>query len=65
MSGGRVSAPAFRYFYTKLLKIHPELKRKFDIPKGVKTFVINGEKELFTKISLPPQKSDQDEVPVF
>ena len=56
MSGGRVSAPVFKNFYTQLLKIHPELKREFDIPKGVKYFNINNKKELFTKISPPPIK---------
>jgi len=63
MSGGRVSAKAFSYFYKKLLKIHPELKRKFYIPKGVKYYSINGKKEIFTKIS-PPPKEDSF-VPVF
>jgi len=65
MSGGRVSAPVFRYFYKRLLEIHPELARKFKIPKGVHTFTINGRKELFTKISLPPSRSEVGEVPVF
>ncbi len=66
MSGGRVSAPVFSYFYTRLLKIHPELKRKFDIPKGVHTFIINGHKELYTKISPPPPINTQENlVPVF
>ncbi|WP_457560960.1 transglycosylase domain-containing protein, partial [Caminibacter sp.] len=64
MSGGRVSAPAFRYFYERYLKLHPELLRKFRIPKGVKTFEINGHKELFTPLSPPPSKTTT-EVPVF
>jgi len=63
MSGGRVSAPAFAYFYKNLLQIHPELIRKFKIPKGVKTYEINGHKELFTKQSPPPKQ--QTYVPVF
>ena len=66
MSGGRVSAPVFRYFYTRLLQIHPELKRTFDIPKGVHTFIFNGKKELYTKISPPPPVNSQESlVPVF
>ena len=56
MSGGRVSAPVFKKFYTEYLKIHPELKREFQIPKGVKEFSIGVKKELFTKISPPPTK---------
>ena len=63
MTGGRVSAPAFKYFYSELLKIHPELLRKFKIPKGIKTFEINSRKELFTKQSPPPKQETY--VPVF
>ena len=63
MSGGRVSAPVFKYFYTKYLKIYPELLRKFYIPKEVKTFEINGKKELFTPLSPPPNSNTF--VPVF
>ena len=65
MSAGKVSAPAFRYFYEKLLQIHPELQRSFKKPKEVKTFVtINGKKELFTPLSPPPNK-DTKEAPIF
>ena len=64
MSGGRVSAPVFKHFYQNFLKIHPERKRKFDIPKGVKYFKIDSYKELFTKRSLPPSIKKFD-VPVF
>jgi len=63
MSGGRVSAPAFAYFYKNLLQIHPELIRKFKIPKGVHYYEINGRKELFTKQSPPPKLDTY--VPVF
>jgi penicillin-binding protein 1A len=63
MTGGRVSAPVFKYFYTKFLQIHPERKRSFKRPKGVKTFMIHGHKELFTKQSPPPIKKVY--VPVF
>ena len=66
MTGGRVSAPAFRYFYKHLLTIHPELKRIFIRPKEVKTYItINGEKELFTPLSPPPQKEINKEAPIF
>jgi len=66
MSGGRVSAPAFRYFYEHLLKIHPELKRNFIKPKEVKTYItIDGKKELFTPLSPPPNKDTTKEAPIF
>ena len=66
MTGGRVSAPAFRYFYKRLLKIHPELKRYFYVPKEVKTYLLpNGKKELFTPLSPPPKQKSLNEVPIF
>ena len=57
MSGGRVSAPVFRNFYENYIKLHPELKRKFDIPKGVKKYKIGGKEEIFTTKS-PPVKEN-------
>ena len=63
MSGGRVSAPAFAYFYKKLLLIHPELIRSFRVPKGVHKFQYEGHEELFTKQSPPPKAENY--VPVY
>ena len=65
MPAGKVSAPAFKYFYERLLKIHPELKRVFKVPKEVKTYITpDGKKELFTPLSPPPSK-DTKEAPIF
>jgi penicillin-binding protein 1A len=63
MTGGRVSAPVFKYFYQKFLELHPELKREFEIPKGVKYFNVKDKKYPFTNISPPPSKKVY--VPVF
>jgi penicillin-binding protein 1A len=63
MSGGRVSAPVFKYFYERLLQIHPEIKRYFYVPKGVKYFNYNGKKMPFTNLSPPPKEKVY--VPVF
>ena len=64
MSGGRVCAPAFKYFYKQLLKIHPEILRVFHKPPQVKTFITtNGKKELFTPLSPPPK--NQNHIPIF
>jgi penicillin-binding protein 1A len=63
MSGGRVSAPVFKHFYEKLLQIHPEIKRYFYVPKGVKYFNYKGLKMPFTKLSPPPKEKVY--VPVF
>ncbi len=66
MTGGRVSAPAFKYFYERLLKIHPELKRSFKVPKEVRTYITpDGKKELFTPLSPPPKREITNEAPIF
>lgn len=53
--GGRTAAPAFASFYRKLLRSHPETKRKFEEPEGMISAIINGQKEYFTDVSKPPQ----------
>jgi penicillin-binding protein 1A len=60
-TGGRAAGPAFAYFYKNYLKIHPELPRKFSVPKNVKTSLINGKKEYFTDISKLPEKKLQSQ----
>ncbi len=60
-TGGKVSAPVFAAFYKKLLAKNPDLKRKFDIPKGVYVGEIYGKKEYYTSISpLPKVYKDED-----
>ncbi len=53
--GGRTAAPAFASYYRKILRTHPETKRKFDEPEGIISTIIGGQKEYFTEISKPPQ----------
>jgi len=54
-TGGGASAPVFSYFYKSYLNIHPELKRKFDMPKNVISRKYNGKMEYFTETSPMPQ----------
>jgi len=54
-TGGRVAGPAFSKYYQKLLKLYPQVKRKFDIPKGIVEVNIKGKKEYFSNISKPPR----------
>ncbi len=54
-TGGRTAAPAFAYFYKKWLKLHPEMKRKFEKPQDVFTSSINSKTEFFTTISNIPK----------
>lgn len=58
-TGGRVSGPAFADYFRNVLKFYPQIKRKFDVPKGIIEVNINGKKEYFSDISKPP-RSEQE-----
>ncbi len=61
-TGGATAAPAFAYFFQKLLKTYPETKRTFDIPEGVFQGKYEGRSELYTAISpLPDSKKKSDD----
>jgi penicillin-binding protein 1A len=53
-TGGAMAAPAFAYYYKKLLKLYPETKRVFDIPQGVFRGKYEKKTELYTKNSPLP-----------
>jgi penicillin-binding protein 1A len=57
MTGGRVAAPAFSYFYYKLLELDPKIQRKFIKPKGVHVGIVDGKKEFYTSISPLPKRA--------
>jgi len=59
MTGGRVSAPVFSYFYSHLLELEPQIKRKFTKPKGVYVGTINGKQEYYTELSPLPQRGKE------
>jgi len=50
-TGGAIAAPAFAYYYEKLLELYPETKRSFDIPQGVFRGEYDGKSELYTEQS--------------
>ena len=56
-TGGRVAGPAFSYFYKDVLKLYPQVKRKFDMPEGVVEMLHGDTKEYFTNVSKPPQSN--------
>jgi len=58
-TGGRVSGPAFSKYYQQLLKLYPQIKRKFDVPKGIIEVETNGKKEYFSDISKPPRVEEE------
>lgn len=60
-TGGRSAGVTFSYFYKKYLKLHPEIKRTFAKPKGVKTSYVKGKEEFFTETSPMPNISNDKE----
>jgi len=58
-TGGRTSAPVFRYFFRHYLTFHPELEQKFIIPDGVKIYNIQGMKIYTTKTSPLPKITNE------
>ncbi len=53
-TGGALAAPAFAYYYKKLIALYPDTKRTFDIPQGVFKGEYEGKSELYTKNSPLP-----------
>lgn len=47
-TGGIAPAPAFSYFFDKILEIDPGLERKFTIPQGVQSRIVEGERFYYT-----------------
>ncbi|QOP46406.1 penicillin-binding protein 1A [Sulfurimonas paralvinellae] len=54
-TGGRVAGPAFANYFRDVLKLYPQIKRKFDVPEGIIEVNVNGKKEYFSDISKPPR----------
>ncbi len=54
-TGGALAAPAFAYYFKKLLKLYPDTKRTFDIPPGVFRGDYDGKMELYTEQSPLPR----------
>jgi penicillin-binding protein 1A len=55
-TGGAIAAPAFSFYFKKLLKLYPDTKRTFDIPQDVFRGEYEGKSELYTQISPFPVK---------
>lgn len=60
-TGGRVAGPAFAYFVSEYVKMHPQTKRKFELPDGVKMRIIKDSPEYFTQTSPLPQTNNIEE----
>ncbi|MDR3163302.1 MAG: PBP1A family penicillin-binding protein [Helicobacteraceae bacterium] len=62
-TGGGFSAPVFGDYYRELIKVRPELKRRFDRPTGVlEVDMGGGKKEVFTSISKQPKRATAETV---
>ena len=67
-TGGRISGPAFSYFFTKVIELYPQIPRKFEMPEGIIEVEVGGKKEFFSDISKPPRVeviSDPQEELIF
>ncbi len=66
-SGGVVSAPVYSYFMRNILAIEPSLKRKFDVPKGLRKEIVDKIPYYSTPNSITPtpQKTDDSEEPLL
>ncbi|MCF6201426.1 MAG: PBP1A family penicillin-binding protein [Hydrogenimonas sp.] len=61
-TGGRTAAPVAKFFYSELVKKHPEYKRKFEEPEGVYRVKRGGKEYIYTDISpLPADNSAEPE----
>ncbi len=54
-AGGKAAGPVFAEFFKEYINIHPETKRVFDIPKGVRSIKVKNKTEYFTNTSKPPK----------
>ena len=54
-TGGKISGPAFSNYYKNVLKLYPQIQRKFEQPEGIIEVDMNGKKEYFSDISKPPR----------
>ncbi len=60
-TGGKIAGPAFSNFYTNILRLYPQIQRKFEMPEGIIEVKINGKKEYFSDISKPPHSKNRSE----
>jgi len=58
-TGGKIAGPAFKYFYDNLLKLYPQIPRKFEEPDGIIEVKVGRRKEYFSPISKPPMVENE------
>ena len=60
-TGGRVAGPAFSNYYRNVLKLYPQIQRKFEVPEGIIEVDVGGKKEYFSDISKPPRAESESD----
>ncbi|PUD89528.1 penicillin-binding protein 1A [Helicobacter pylori] len=60
-TGGVVSAPVYSYFMRNILVIEPSLKRKFDVPKGLRKEIVDKIPYYSTPNSITPTPKRTDD----
>jgi len=58
-TGGRIAGPAFSKYYEGLVKLYPQISRKFEVPEGIIKVNVGGKKEYFSDISKPPRVENE------
>lgn len=67
-TGGKIAAPAFARYYEEVLRLYPQVQRKFEKPDEVIEANIGGVTEYFSDVSKPPrieEKSKSQEELLF
>jgi penicillin-binding protein 1A len=59
-TGGRIAAPAFSLYYQNILRLYPQVQRKFSVPDGIIEVNIKGKKEYFSNTSKPPRAETEN-----
>jgi len=58
-TGGKIAGPAFKSFYEGVLRLYPQIQRKFEVPEGIIEVKIGKTKEYFSPISKPPMVDNE------
>ncbi len=59
-TGGKIAGPAFKSFYEGVLRLYPQIQRKFEVPEGIIEVNIGNKKEYFSPISKPPRVENEN-----
>ncbi len=58
-TGGKIAGPAFKYYYDHLIKLYPEIPRKFEVPEEIIEVKVGKRKEYFSPTSKPPMVENE------